>query len=60
MRSKWSAKPRDDESSLTCHYAETFKPGDSFVIPKGLKCTWYVPETTRTYKIILTTETAET
>ncbi|MEE8189360.1 MAG: cupin domain-containing protein [Kiloniellales bacterium] len=33
-------------------HAETFKPGDSFVIPKGLKCTWHMPETTRKYYVI--------
>lgn len=32
--------------------AETFKPGDGFVIPKGLKCTWHMPETTRKYYVI--------
>ncbi len=31
---------------------ETFKPGDAFVIPKGLKCTWHMPETTRKYYVI--------
>lgn len=40
-------------------HAETFKPGDSFVIPKGLKCTWHMPETTRKYYVIFDTKTAE-
>jgi len=34
-------------------HAETFRPGDSFVIPKGMKCTWHMPETTRKYYVIL-------
>ena len=34
-------------------HAETFKPGDSFVVPKGMKCTWHMPETTRKYYVIL-------
>ena len=34
-------------------HAETFRPGDSFVIPKGMKCTWHMPETTRNYYVIL-------
>jgi uncharacterized cupin superfamily protein len=33
--------------------AETFGPGDTFVIPMGLKCTWHMPETTRKYYVIL-------
>lgn len=33
-------------------HAQTFKPGDAFVIPKGLKCTWHMPETTRKYYTI--------
>jgi uncharacterized cupin superfamily protein len=33
--------------------AETFLPGDCFVIPRGLKCTWHMPETTRKYYVIL-------
>lgn len=33
--------------------AETFKPGDCFVISKGTKCTWHMPETTRKYFVIL-------
>ncbi len=34
-------------------HAESFKPGDSFVVPKGMKCTWHMPETTRKYYVIL-------
>ena len=34
-------------------HAETFRLGDSFVIPKGMKCTWHMPETTRKYYVIL-------
>ncbi len=34
-------------------HAETFKPGDSFVVHKGMKCTWHMPETTRKYYVIL-------
>ena len=41
-------------------HAETFKPGDSFVIPKGLKCTWHMPETTRKYYVIFDAKTAGT
>jgi len=33
-------------------HAETFKAGDSFVIPKGMPCTWHMPETTRKYYVI--------
>ncbi len=33
-------------------HAETFKPGDAFVIPKGLKGTWHMPELTRKYYVI--------
>ncbi len=33
-------------------HAETFKSGDAFVIPKGLKCTWHMPEVTRKYYVI--------
>lgn len=33
-------------------HAETFKAGDCFVIPKGMKCTWHMPETTRKYYVI--------
>ncbi len=32
--------------------AETFCAGDGFVIPKGTKCTWHMPETTRKYYVI--------
>jgi hypothetical protein len=41
-------------------HAETFKPGDSFVIPKGLKCTWHMPETTRKYYVIFDAKAAGT
>jgi uncharacterized cupin superfamily protein len=40
--------------------AETFKPGDAFVIPKGLKCAWHMPETTRKYYVIFDAEAAGT
>lgn len=33
-------------------HAETFKAGDCFVIPKGLSCTWHMPETTRKFYVI--------
>ena len=36
--------------------AETFVAGDCFMIPKGLKCTWHMPETTRKYYVILEPE----
>jgi uncharacterized cupin superfamily protein len=39
-------------------HSETFKPGDSFVIPKGLKCTWHMPETTRKYYVIFNAKAA--
>ncbi len=39
-------------------HSETFKPGDSFVIPKGLKCTWHMPETTRKYFVIFNAKAA--
>ncbi len=32
--------------------AETFKAGECFVIPKGLKCTWHMPETVRKFYVI--------
>ena len=41
-------------------HAETFKSGDSFVIPKGLKCTWHMPETTRKYYVIFDAKVAGT
>lgn len=31
---------------------ETFRQGDCFVIPKGMECTWHMPETTRKYYVI--------
>ena len=34
-------------------HAETFVAGDCFVIPRGLRCTWHMPETTRKYYVIL-------
>ncbi len=33
-------------------HAETFRAGDCFVIPKGMACTWHMPETTRKYYVI--------
>ena len=33
-------------------HSETFKPGDCFVIPKGMNCTWHMPEITRKYYVI--------
>jgi len=33
--------------------AETFVAGDCFVVPKGLQCTWHMPETARKYYVIL-------
>ena len=33
-------------------HAETFREGDCFVIPKGMECTWHMPETTRKYYVI--------
>ena len=33
-------------------HAETFKAGDCFVVPKGMPCTWHMPETTRKYYVI--------
>ena len=38
--------------------AETFEPGDCFVVPKGLECTWHMPVLTRKYYVILDTEAA--
>jgi uncharacterized cupin superfamily protein len=34
-------------------HSETFNAGDSYVIPKGLKFTWHMPETMRKYFVIL-------
>jgi uncharacterized cupin superfamily protein len=31
---------------------ETFTAGDCFVMRKGTKCTWHMPETTRKYYVI--------
>jgi uncharacterized cupin superfamily protein len=39
-------------------HAETFKPGDSFVIPKGLKFTRHMPETMRKYHVIFDAKAA--
>jgi hypothetical protein len=39
-------------------HSETFKAGDCFVIPKGLSCTWHMPETTRKYYVIFDAKTA--
>jgi len=33
-------------------HRETFRAGDCFVIPKGMTCTWHMPETTRKYYVI--------
>lgn len=38
--------------------SETFGSGDSFVIPRGLKCTWHMPETTRKYYVIFDAKNA--
>jgi len=38
--------------------SETFKAGDSYVIPKGLKFTWHMPETMRKYYVILDSKAA--
>lgn len=32
--------------------SETFRAGDCFVVPKGMKTTWHMPETTRKYYVI--------
>ena len=32
--------------------SETFKAGDCFLVPKGMACTWHMPETTRKYYVI--------
>jgi uncharacterized cupin superfamily protein len=31
---------------------ETFREGDCFVVPKGMECTWRMPETTRKFYVI--------
>ncbi len=41
-------------------HSETFRPGDGFVIPKGLKCIWHMPEATRKYYVIFDAKTKET
>lgn len=38
--------------------AETFGPGECFVVPRGLTCTWHMPETTRKYYVIFDGPTA--
>ncbi len=32
--------------------AQTFMPGDSFLIPKGTHCVWHMPETLRKYFVL--------
>lgn len=32
--------------------AETFTAGECFVVPRGLKCTWHMPETLRKFYVI--------
>lgn len=39
-------------------HSETFKAGDAFVIPKGLKCTWHMPESMRKYYVIFDAKAA--
>ena len=34
-------------------HAETFNAGDCFVIPKGLKCIWHMPDRLRKFYVIL-------
>ena len=41
----------DDEGSV-----ETFKAGDSFVMPRGCQCTWDVKEPVRKLYVVLTAE----
>ena len=36
---------------------ETYKAGDSFVMPRGCKCTWDVKEPVRKLYVVLTAET---
>ena len=33
-------------------HAETFEAGDSYLIPKGMKLIWHMPETMRKYFVI--------
>ncbi len=42
----------DDEGGV-----ETYKAGDSFVMPRGCKCTWDVKEAVRKLYVVLTAET---
>ncbi len=39
-------------------HAETFKAGECFVIPKGFKGTWHMPETVRKYYVIFEPQAA--
>jgi len=39
-------------------HSETFKAGDAYVIPKGLKCTWHMPESIRKYYVIFDAKAA--
>ncbi len=41
----------DDEGAV-----ETFKAGDSFMMPRGCKCTWDVKEPLRKLYVVLTAE----
>ncbi len=41
----------DDEGAV-----ETFKAGDSFIMPRGCKCTWDVKEAVRKLYVVLTAE----
>ncbi|GAB5469770.1 MAG: cupin domain-containing protein [Rhodospirillales bacterium] len=36
---------------------ETFRAGDSFIMPRGCKCTWNVKEAVRKIYVVLTAET---
>ena len=42
----------DDEGGV-----ETYKAGDSFMMPRGCKCTWDVKEPVRKLYVVLTAET---
>lgn len=42
----------DDQGAV-----ETYKAGDSFVMPRGCKCTWDVKEPVRKLYVVLTAET---
>ena len=41
----------DDDGAV-----ETFKAGDSFILPRGCKCTWDVKEPVRKLYVVLTAE----